>query len=89
MKQGEKYNYAIIKQNFRTFETAATVDIVKGLSAAERAVEYHDRQLSDEEKDAGWRHFQKRTTDAVRHKLVKRPSSKSGRRAKTGRGKNR
>jgi hypothetical protein len=38
MKQGEKYNYEIIKYNHRRSDTiATTVDVVKGQSAAERA----------------------------------------------------
>ncbi len=62
MLQGEKYPYEIIRHNHRTFEGSQTVDVVRGESAAERAVDYYDRKLTAEEKEAGWSHFSQRTT---------------------------
>lgn len=63
MLQGEKYPYEIIRTNHSDpSDRGITVDIVRGESAAERAVDYYDRKLTAEEKEAGWSHFSQRTT---------------------------
>jgi hypothetical protein len=62
LRQGEEYPYEIIRHNFQLLEGSTTVDIVRGESAAELAVERFDRQLTDEERKAGWSHFSQRTT---------------------------
>jgi len=41
------------------------VDMVRGASAAQSAVERFDSKLSDEEKQLGVRHFSQRTTKKV------------------------
>jgi len=72
MKRGQKYNYEILKHNFRDFNLATfSLAVVKGEAAAERAVERYDRELSDEEKQAGWGHFSQRTTKPVSVKVVR------------------
>ncbi len=38
------------------------VEIVKGLSRAQSAVDRWNRQRTDEEKEAGWSHYLARTT---------------------------
>jgi hypothetical protein len=61
MLHGEKYPYEIIRINHQT-HTSETVDVVRGLSAAQRSVDFNNRNLTPEEKDAGLSHFLQRTT---------------------------
>jgi hypothetical protein len=73
MRQGESYPYAIVKHS-TTLGGGEIIDIVKGLSAAERAVDAYNERLTQEEKDAGWGYFLKRTTQ----RPPPRPRSRRG-----------
>jgi len=61
MLDGEKYPYEIIRHNSSS-AGYMTVEIVRGLSRAQDAVEYFNRNLTPEEKEQGWSHFLQRTT---------------------------
>ena len=61
MRQGEAYAYEIVRHN-HTSDGYTTVGVVKGESAAERAVHYYNQRLTAEEKGAGWSNFAQRTT---------------------------
>jgi len=83
MLQGEEYPYEIIKHNSATLQGSQVVGVVKGESAAQSLAESFTAKLSQEERDAGWRHFIQRTTrrPAVRPRRavgLKAGSSKSG-----------
>ena len=71
MRQGEQYNYAIIKINHQT-HTHSTLDVVKGESLASSLAERHKRELTQEERDAGWSCYAERTTEPVWHKPTAR-----------------
>jgi hypothetical protein len=60
MLHGEKYPYAILRTNHKG--SSQTMDVVRGQSAAERAVEFHNLKLTAEERQEGWSHFAERTT---------------------------
>ena len=62
MLQGEKYPYEIVKHNFATLQGSQVVGVVKGESVAQSLAESFTAKLSQEERDAGWRHFIQRTT---------------------------
>lgn len=63
MLDGEDYPYEIIRHNHQKPESGGvTVDIVRGLSAAERAVAHFNQLLTAEQREAGWSHFSQRTT---------------------------
>jgi len=64
MLQGEKYPYEIIRTNHKG--AWQTVEVVRGQSAAESAVDFHNRKLTAEEKEEGWSHFSQRTTKKPR-----------------------
>jgi hypothetical protein len=49
-----------------------TVDVVRGESAAKRAVENYDSKLTDNERYAGVRHFSQRTTKRTWAKAERR-----------------
>ena len=78
MFQGEKYPYEIIRHNHRTCTGSQTVDIVRGLSAAESAVHFHNGKLTAEEKEAGWSHYSQRTTRTPWPKPQRTRAYKSG-----------
>jgi len=80
MKQGEQYNYAIIKINHRS-HTYSTIDVVKGESAAASLAQRRKKELTQEERDSGWSCYAERTTQPVTYKPV------VGRPFKRGRGK--
>ena len=64
MLDEEKSNYAILKDKDDLL-AAETVCIVKGRSSAEMTVDRLNRNLTEEEKRAGWRHFLQKTTRKV------------------------
>ena len=84
MLQGENYPYEIIKYNVATSQGSQVVGVAKGESAAQSLAESFTAKLSQEERDAGWKHFIQRTTrtPTIRPRRVvdlKPGSFKSGR----------
>jgi hypothetical protein len=61
MRDESKVNFEIIRNNFASGEPSRVVEIVRGRAAAERAVEKHDRRLTQAEREAGWGHFLQKT----------------------------
>lgn len=53
MVDQSKASFAIIRHNFRAYEGHDVVEVVRGQAAAERAVDRHDRKLTQQEKDVG------------------------------------
>lgn len=78
MKEGEDYNYEIVKHNFSTLSGSIRVGVVKGRTRAELTVDSFNRKLTAEEKEAGWSHFLQRTTLPVTLKPLKRRPLKPG-----------
>ena len=62
MLDGEKYPYEIIRRASRPSVSFECVDIVRGLSAAQRAVDYYNRHINSEQNEAGVGHYHQRTT---------------------------
>jgi hypothetical protein len=79
MKQGEQYNYAIIKINHQT-HVYTTLEVVKGESFAASLAERRRNELTQEERDSGWSCYAERTTEAVTYKPVVRRPQKPDRR---------
>ena len=73
MREGENYSYEIIRDNNGRPNTMnITVDVVRGESAAKRAVENYDSKLTDDERYAGVRHFSQRSTKRTWAKAERR-----------------
>lgn len=64
MRQGELYNYEIVKINHKTHANSV-VEVVKGESLAASRADYHRDRLTKEEIDVGWGIFAQRTTAPV------------------------
>jgi hypothetical protein len=64
MRQGENYNYEIVKINHHT-HSCTVVGVVRGESAADGYARSYTAALSKEEREAGWGHFIQRTTSSV------------------------
>ena len=76
MREGENYNYEVIRNNQGRPNTInPTVDIVRGDSAAARAVERFDKELSEDERKAGVWHFSQRTTKKPWAKVERRTTA--------------
>jgi hypothetical protein len=67
MKQGENYNYEIVKINHRT-HTHSVLEVVKGESLAIGRAERYKSKLTPEERDAGWSCYAGRTTKPVSYR---------------------
>jgi hypothetical protein len=67
MKQGEQYNYKIVKVNHRT-HVSSVVEVVKGESVAVHIAERLDEKRTEEEIAAGWSFYADRTTAPVSRK---------------------
>ena len=62
LKHAEHLPYVIIRGNSYDPGQFSVVAIVTGESKAQLAVDRFDRKLTDEEREAGWRHHLRRTT---------------------------
>jgi hypothetical protein len=62
MRDESKAIFAILCHNLQSGEPFSVVDIVRGVAAAEQAVERHDRRLPQKKRDAGWEHVRMKTT---------------------------
>jgi hypothetical protein len=78
MKQGEGYNYAIIKINHQT-HVYSTLEVVKGESFAASLAERRRGELTQEERDTGWSCYAERTTNPITHRPVVRRQVKRDR----------
>jgi hypothetical protein len=79
MKNGEQYNYAIVKINHQT-HASSIVDVVKGESSAASAADRYKSELTQEERDSGWSCYAERTTMPVWSKpAVRRELKRAGR----------
>jgi hypothetical protein len=67
MRQGEKYNYEIVKTNHRTYANSV-LEVVKGESLSASRVNYYRDRLTPEENDAGWGVYAQRTTAPVTYR---------------------
>ena len=56
-----KASFAIIRYNFRTYESGGVVAIMKGRNHAEMKIELLQSGQSKEDRNAGWRYFLERT----------------------------
>jgi hypothetical protein len=56
---GENTEFKIMLHNFREPGQVTEVDRVRGRGRAEKRVEILDRQLSPEQREAGWEHLLK------------------------------
>jgi hypothetical protein len=73
MREGENYNYEVIRNNNGRPNTMnVTVDVVRGNSAAGRAVEHFNDELSEDDRRAGVWHFSQRTTKKAWTKVERR-----------------
>jgi hypothetical protein len=70
MLDESKVNFAIIRHKHESTEPSSVVEIVRGRGAAERAVERHDRLLTQEKREEGWGHFLERTALKLRADLA-------------------
>jgi hypothetical protein len=64
MRQGENYNYEIVKINHQT-HSCTVVGVVRGESVADEYARSYTAALSQEDREAGWGHFIQRTTSGV------------------------
>jgi hypothetical protein len=64
VREGENYNYAIIRTNHRS-GVGAAVGVVKGETAAAEWVRTYRSRLTQEEVAEGWGYYSQRTTDSV------------------------
>ena len=63
MRQGENYNYEIIKTNHQGQHSREGV--IKGETAASEYAESLTSRLTQEERDEGWSYYARRTTMPV------------------------
>jgi hypothetical protein len=75
LKESEDLPYDIIPKNAQTGNERIRVATVKGKTEAERALRYHDSKLDDDEKDAGWHHYARRSTNALFNRVMKGPKN--------------
>ncbi len=64
MKQGEQYNYEIVKINHQT-HVHSILEVVRGESLGASRAERYKNRLTQEERDAGWSCYAQRTTKPV------------------------
>ena len=64
MSDDEKSNWEIAKYNIATSEGYEVIGVVRGKSVAESRAESYTQKLSAEERNAGWTHITRFTTDA-------------------------
>ncbi len=62
MRDESKAIFAILCHNLQSGERSSVVNIVRGVAAAEQAVERYDRRLTQQKRDAGWQHVRMKTT---------------------------
>ena len=56
-----KASFAIIRYNFRTYESGGVMAVIKGHSNAKMKIEHFEGAQSNEDRNAGWRYFLERT----------------------------
>jgi hypothetical protein len=56
-----KASFAIIRYNFRTYESGGVMAVIKGRAKAEMKIEHFEDGQSKEDRNAGWRYFLERT----------------------------
>jgi len=62
MRQDEsKASFAVIRYNFRTYESGGVMAVIKGRGNAKMKLAYFEGAQSNEDRNAGWRYFLERT----------------------------
>src|SRR5437667_3107283 len=54
-------SFAIIRYNFRTYESGGVMAVIKGRGNAEMKIEHFQGGQSKEDRNAGWRYFLEKT----------------------------
>ena len=54
-------SFAIIRYNFRTYESGRVIAVIKGRGNAEMKIEHFEGSQSKEDRNAGWRYFLEKT----------------------------
>jgi len=60
-RDDSKASFAIIRYNFRTYESGGVMAVIKGRGNAEMKIEHFGGGQSKEDRNAGWRYFLERT----------------------------
>jgi hypothetical protein len=84
MKQGEQYNYEIVKINHQT-HVYSILEVVKGESLGISRAERYKSRLTQEERDAGWSCDAERTAKPVSYKPPAEPGPYKRDRGNSGR----
>jgi len=77
MRQGDEYNYEIVKTNHRG--ASLVVEVVRGQSFGASRAEHHNSRLTAEEREDGWSVYAQRTTASVTYKPMPRRPMKRDR----------